>query len=142
MTYSTKKKMTHKKALNLIHNYSKNFDIYLRLMNEYEGVTTGAKAPKYGIEATLPKGNVQRNDLIDFEVQRLMKQDKTLQRYADKIEAVKLVHGWITDEEHLEILDMRMSGRTLKDICMTFKKSKSQIYPVFDAIADLMVERL
>lgn len=139
MTYSTKhlyKVETKEKALELIHNYYNNANTLILYAKEYEDAIGGANISKYGIEASLPKGNVTDTTPFLFEIDRRIKRNKLMVKLERKLYPVQMAKRFISDETEELVLEMRMDGKSLKKIYETTGISKKQQYKIYDKIAE------
>lgn len=143
MTYSTNniyKVETKEKALKLIHNYYNNANTLILYNNEYQESVGGPNTSKYGIEASLPKGNGTDTTPFLYEIDRRQKRDKFFLKLERKLYPVQMAKQFIKDDTEELVLEMRMDGKSLKKIYEMTGISKKQQYKIYDKIAEDIVK--
>ncbi|WP_210126550.1 hypothetical protein [Mammaliicoccus sp. N-M50] len=134
MTYSTKQVLT------LIKEYQDNVKTIARLRKEYIENVCGGNIAQYGIESSMPKAVGQTSDPVFREVTRLLKQDKMLNRYENKIKYVQDRWDRVSDETQETILNQVLSGVSYEEIAKTMGKTPSRISQIVKEIAVIMTD--
>ncbi|MEK4815730.1 hypothetical protein MKY53_02665 [Macrococcus sp. FSL R5-0951] len=134
MTYTTEQVIT------LIYNYKENFTVYTNLMKEYQDVVMGGSIAQYGIESTMPKPQGQTSNLVWNELQRLMKQDKMITKYENKVRYVQNRWDRIIDEKQAIAFNLKLNGKSNKIIAVTIGCDMRKVKKLLEEVAKIMTD--
>lgn len=134
MTYSTKQVLT------LIKEYQKNVKAIAHLRKEYLESICGGNIAQYGIESSMPKAVGQTSDPVFKEVNRLLKQDKVIQRFENKVKYIQNRWDRVTDETQEVILSQVLSGTSYEYIAETMGISKQRVHQIINDIAIILTD--
>lgn len=132
MTYTTEEIMT------LIKEYQTNVKAINHLRKEYLDIVCGGNIAQYGIEATMPKPQGQTSDPVLREVERLMKQDKMIARYEQKVLYIQNRWDRVVDETQAVVFNQILSGVSYDYIAKTIGVSKQRIHQILIDIAVIL----
>lgn len=134
MTYTTEQ------VIELIYDYKENFTVYTNLMKEYQDVVIGGSVAQYGIDATMPKPQGQTSNLVWNELQRLMKQDKMISKYEEKVRYIQNRWDRIVDEKQAIALNLKLNGKSNKIIAATIGCDMRKVKKLLDEVAKIMTD--
>lgn len=134
MTYTTEQ------VIDLIYNYKENFTVYTNLMKEYQDVVMGGSIAQYGIESTMPKPRGQTSNLVWNELQRLMKQDKMITKYENKVRYVQNRWNRIIDERQAIAFNLKLNGKSNKIIAETIGCDMRKVKKLLEEVAKIMTD--
>jgi DNA-binding NarL/FixJ family response regulator len=108
-----------------------------RLKEELNVITAGTA--KYGIEATLPKGNGTSNP-IEREAISRERRHKTLKKFEEKVKFIEMNSGCIEDDRELTVLNCLLDGMSIVAISQHMGFSERKVYMLKDEIVKKMKE--
>lgn len=138
MSYATNESYTTEKIMDLINNYPYYISRIKELRKRYDSQVGGGNIGQYGIESTLPKPQGGNTDPVHNEVQRLLKMDKELSRLEYKARYIQNRWDRIVDERMALVFNLRLSGKTYREIAKETDMSKSRVHQVMDEVCELL----
>ncbi len=138
MSYATNESYTTEKIMDLINNYPYYISRIKELRKRYDTSVGGGNIGQYGIESTLPKPQGGNTDPVHNEVQRLLKMDKELSRLEYKARYIQNRWDRIVDERMALVFNLRLSGKTYREIAKETDMSKSRVHQVMDEVCELL----
>jgi DNA-binding NarL/FixJ family response regulator len=106
----------------------------VRLKDELSSVNSSMTA-KYGIEATLPKGNETSNP-TEREVFKRDRRHKTLKKFTEKVQFVEEHSDCIKDDREITVLNCLLDGMSIVAISQHMGFSERKVYSIKNDIVN------
>src|SRR5690606_8486322 len=126
--------MTQDYSINKILQIIKYYHIHMQNLKALERDMRRAGVSQYGEESALPRGNKISN-IVENEALRQIENTKF---WAEIITDIKYLQDrWhrITDEQEAMVLNLRLSGHSVRDIAQLMKMDRSNVYRMLRSIA-------
>ncbi|MED3574511.1 DNA-binding response regulator [Cytobacillus praedii] len=109
-----------------------------RLKDELNNTNSSVTA-KYGIEATLPKGN-GTSDSTPREVIQRDRRHKTLRKFESKVVFIDDYSTYVEDDREIAVLNCLLDGMSIVSISQHLGFSERKVYSIKDDIVRSMKE--
>ena len=126
--------MTQDYSINKILQIIKYYHINMQNLKVLERDMRSVGVSQYGEESALPRGNKISN-IVENEALRQIENTKF---WAEIITDIKYLQDrWhrITDEQEAMVLNLRLSGHSVRDIAQLMKMDRSNVYRMLRSIA-------
>jgi DNA-binding NarL/FixJ family response regulator len=123
---------------NAIRDYHWMNKEIIRLKEELS-TTNSSLTAGYGIESTMPKGNIPSNSLEREVVQR-DRRHKTLNKFQDKVSFIEKHTDCIKEDRELTVLNCLLDGMSIVGISQHMGFSERKVYGIKDDIVNKMLE--
>lgn len=119
MSYATNEQYTVEDIYKMILEYRNNLLARNRLQKEYIDVIAGGNISQYGIESSMPKASGGTSDPTYNEINRLLRQDRVIDRFEKKV--LYIQNRWDRiierqDEMRAVIFNQALNGNSLTEI--------------------------
>lgn len=109
-----------------------------RLREELNSVNVSITT-KYGVEASMPKGNkISKN--VESEVISRERKQKTLKKFEDKVKFIETNCTCIEDDRELAVLNCILDGLSIVSISQHLGFSERKVYMIKDEIVKKIKE--
>ncbi|MEN2765764.1 hypothetical protein [Ornithinibacillus xuwenensis] len=112
----------------------KNYHINIKNVNEFGNDIKSVGVAQYGIEATLPKGNVI-SSVVEREVMRQIQENRFIANMITDIKYIQQRWSRVTNEKEAQVLSLRLDGYKVTDIAEILRMERSNVYRLLERAA-------
>jgi len=105
------------------------------------GINRSVGVAQYGIEATLPKPNINLKSEAEIKAMDA-REERLLERYnkfKEKVDKVERMADFLTSDKHLIILDCMMEGMSYRSIAAHLGVGRTKIWEMKDEMLNTII---